>query len=106
MLAMKNFTLVRYARGMHIFFSGIGGAGIGPLALIAKQAGYEVSGSDKQESQYTAALVAQGVDLHIGQSHEQIKALHAKKPIDWLVYSSAVPKEDPNHPELAFAKEH
>ena len=91
---------------MHIFFSGIGGAGISPLALIAKQAGYEVSGSDKQESQYTAALVAQGVDLHIGQSHEQIKALHAKKPIDWLVYSSAVPKEDPNHPELAFAKEH
>jgi len=25
---------------MHIYFSGIGGAGIGPLAQIAQQAGY------------------------------------------------------------------
>jgi UDP-N-acetylmuramate-alanine ligase len=31
---------------MHIYFSGIGGTAIGPLALIAKQAGYKVSGSD------------------------------------------------------------
>lgn len=103
---MKNFTLVRYARGMHIFFSGIGGAGIGPLALIAKQAGYQVSGSDKQESQYTKSLQDQGITLHIGQSKKQIESAHAKHPIDWLVYSSAVPKENPNHPELVFAKEH
>jgi len=41
---------------MRIFFSGIGGTGIGPLALIAKQAGYEVSGSDKQNSQYIEYL--------------------------------------------------
>jgi hypothetical protein len=26
---------------MHIYFSGIGGAGIGPMAQIAKQAGYD-----------------------------------------------------------------
>src|SRR5690554_80080 len=37
-----------YAISMHIYFSGIGGAAIGPLALIAKQADYTVSGSDKQ----------------------------------------------------------
>jgi UDP-N-acetylmuramate--alanine ligase len=78
-----------YAITMHIFFSGIGGSGIGPLALIAKQAGYDVSGSDKQESAYTHQLKQQGVTLHIGQTEEALAALHKKKPIDWLVFSSA-----------------
>ena len=91
---------------MHIFFSGIGGTGIGPLALIAKQAGYEVSGSDAHDSPYLKYLTNQGIsNLQVGQSKEQIAAVHAKKPIDWFVYSSALPKTDPNHPELAFCKE-
>lgn len=90
---------------MHIYFSGIGGSGLGPLALIAKQAGYEVSGSDVQDSSYIKYLTSQGItDIHVGQTKEQIVAVHAAKPIDWLVYSSALPKTDPNHPELAFAK--
>ncbi len=91
---------------MHIFFSGIGGTAIGPLALIAKQAGYEVSGSDKQDSQYVEYLKKHGLsDIHIGQTREALAAAHAKKSIDWYVYSSAVEKEDPNHPELVFVKE-
>lgn len=88
---------------MHIFFSGIGGAGIGPLALIAKQAGYEVSGSDKQDSQYIQYLKKHGLaDIHIGQGEEVIKAVHTKKPVDWYVYSSAVEKENPNSSEFTF----
>lgn len=91
----------------HIFFSGIGGAGIGPLALIAKQAGYEVSGSDKQDSDYVKNLRSKGIEtIHIGQSEEAIRRVHNEKAIDWLVYSSAVEKEHLNHPELAFAKTH
>lgn len=91
---------------MHIYFSGIGGTGIGPLALIAHQAGYEVSGSDKQASQYIDYLKKRGInDIHIGQKTEQIAKVHEAKPIDWLVYSSALPLENPNHPELAFAKD-
>lgn len=90
---------------MHIYFSGIGGAGIGPLALVAKQAGYEVSGSDKQMSSYVEHLQTQGVsDIHIGQTTEDIAALNEKHPIDWLVYSSALPMENPNHPELVYAQ--
>jgi UDP-N-acetylmuramate--alanine ligase len=90
---------------MHVYFSGIG-AGTGPLALIAHQAGYKVSGSDKQESDYVAYLKKHGVsNIHIGQTAESINKVHAKNPIDWLVYSSAVPIENPNHPELLFAKE-
>lgn len=91
---------------MHIFFSGIGGTAIGPLALIAKQAGYTVSGSDKQDSQYIEYLRKHGItDIHIGQTAEQIASLHAENPIDWFVYSSAVAIENPHAPELEFCRE-
>ncbi len=91
---------------MHIFFSGIGGTGIGPLALIAKQAGYDVSGSDKQDSQYIQYLKKHGIpDIYIGQTKEAIAFTHKRKPIDWYVFSSAVTKENPDHPELQFVAE-
>ncbi len=92
---------------MHIYFSGIGGTGIGPLALIAHQAGFTVSGSDKQDSGYITYLRKQGItNIHIGQSTEAILAVHQQNPIDWFVYSSALPKEQPQHPELVFTQEH
>ncbi len=91
---------------MHIYFSGIGGTAIGPLAMIAAQAGYTVSGSDKQDSQYIQYLRAHGLnDIHIGQSADQIADVHARTPIDWYVYSSAVAIENPNAPELQFCQE-
>lgn len=88
---------------MHVYFSGIGGAGIGPLAQIAHQAGYEVSGSDQQNSQYIDYLKKYGItNITIGQTRDQISATHEAKPIDWLVHSSSIKD---NHPELAYAKE-
>lgn len=91
---------------MNVYFSGIGGTAIGPLALIAHQAGYNVSGSDKQNSQYIEYLKKKGLkNISIGQTKENITKTHSKAPIDWLVYSSAVSIEDHNHPELAFAEE-
>lgn len=91
---------------MHIFFSGIGGTAIGPLALIAKQAGYEVSGSDKQDSQYIEYLKKKGIrDIHIGQSRDAIAKVNDAKPIDWYVYSSAVAIENADAPELRFVEE-
>lgn len=96
----------RYARGMHIYFSGIGGAGIGPLAQIAHQAGYTISGSDKQDTSYLTYLKKHGItNIHIGQSAEAIAAVHAAEPIDWFVYTSALPLENPNAPELVFCRE-
>lgn len=91
---------------MHIFFSGIGGTAIGPLALIAKQAGFTVSGSDKQDSQYITYLKKQGItDIHIGQDEANIAKAHTKLAIDWYVYSSAVAIENPNAPELVFCRD-
>src|SRR5262245_21542474 len=91
---------------MHVHFSGIGGAGIGPLALIAHQAGYEVSGSYKQDSNYIHYLKERGItNIQIGQSYEQIAQLHHQSPIDWLVYTSALVMEQPNPPQLRFCRE-
>ncbi len=76
---------------MHIYFLGIGGAGIGPLAQIAYQAGYQVSGSDQQNSSYIDYLKKQGiVDIEVSSFSDIVKNVHQKKPIDWVVYSSAV----------------
>ncbi len=90
---------------MHIYFSGIGGTGIGPLALIAHNAGFEVSGSDKINSSYIDYLKSQGLEnITIGQTQESISKTHENNPIDWFVYSSALPKENPLHPELLYTK--
>jgi UDP-N-acetylmuramate--alanine ligase len=90
---------------MHIHFLAIGGAGIGPLAQIAHQAGYSVSGSDKRSSSYIDYLIKQGItDIEIGQGEQVIANAHHKNPIDWLVYSSAVSMESSNPPELAYAE--
>src|SRR5665213_2864893 len=91
---------------MHVYFSGIGGAGIGPLALIAKQADLEVSGSDKQDSEYIKYLRSKGIsNIHIGQDRETVAKVHDKSPIDWFVYTSALPLENPGAPELKFCKD-
>jgi UDP-N-acetylmuramate--alanine ligase len=87
---------------MHVYFSGIGGAGIGPLALIAKEAGYEVSGSDAKDSQYIDYLKRHGItDINIGQTDGQINNTNIEKPIDWFVYTSALGH---THPELEYAR--
>lgn len=89
---------------MHVYFSGIGGAGISPLALVAKQAGYDVSGSDKQHSDYIDHLKKHGVtDIHIGQTREAIAEVHARNPIDWFVHTSYL---DAGKVEREFCQEH
>jgi UDP-N-acetylmuramate--alanine ligase len=91
---------------MHVYFSGIGGAGIAPLALVAKQAGYDISGSDKQVTQYFTYLKRQGItNIHTGQTLDQIARVHSRHPIDWFVYSSAVSIDNPDAPELVFCKQ-
>jgi UDP-N-acetylmuramate--alanine ligase len=100
---MENGKLL----GMHIYFSGIGGAGIAPLALIAKQAGFAVSGSDKQNTQYIDYLRKHGItDIHIGQTRAHIESVNNEKAINWLVYSSAVSIEQADSAELKFCRDH
>ena len=87
---------------MHIYVAGIGGSGMGPLAQIALDLGYSVSGSDLVESETITNFRKQGVTVNVGQTKDQIAKLDEQHPIDWYVYSSALTRQVPNHPELAY----
>lgn len=87
---------------MNIYFSGIGGVGIGPLAEIAADAGYEVLGSDQASGPIVNRLVARGIEVNIGQDGTFLQAAHAAKPIDRFVYTAALPAD---HPELVLARQ-
>lgn len=90
-----------YAQDMNVYLSGIGGVGIGPLAQICVDAGFNVSGSDMQNSFFTTTLQKAGADIAITSNDSHIAEVHSKSPIDWLVISSAIPSD---HPEVVFAK--
>lgn len=86
---------------MNIYFSGIGGVGIGPLAEIALDAGYGVQGSDAALSPLTQRLEERGVPISLNQDGGFLRARHEAAPIDWFVYTSALA---PDHPELVLAR--
>ncbi|MDO4902464.1 MAG: Mur ligase domain-containing protein [bacterium] len=88
---------------MKIYFSGIGGVGLGPLAEIAQQAGFEIFGSDQNSSPMTQKLISKGAQIHIGeQNGDFLKKKFIEDGVEWLVYTSALPQ---NHPELVLAQE-
>jgi len=87
---------------MNIFFSGIGGVGIGPLAEIALDAGYDVQGSDIKDGPVLSQLRHHNIPVAIGQDGSFLQERHALQPIDWFVYTSALPD---THPELILAKQ-
>ena len=79
-----------------LHFVGIGGAGMSGLALVAKQLGAQVSGSDRAESSYSARLQAAGMEPAIGHAPENVP-----DGAD-VVVSTAIPE---SNPELARARE-
>ncbi len=87
---------------MNIYFSGLGGVGIGPLAGIAHDAGFTVMGSDLRETPVTHELRNRGVYVDIGQDGTFLESCHHAAPIDWFVYTSSLPND---HPELIRARE-
>lgn len=87
---------------MNIFFSGIGGVGIGPLAEIAADAGYGVQGSDISKSPFTTVLADRGIAISFTQDGSFLRSCHEQSPVDWYIHTSALPAD---HPELLTAKE-
>ena len=87
---------------MNIYFSGLGGVGIGPLAEIAHDAGHTVVGSDLSDSLVTHELRSKGITVSIGQDGAFLRESHKNTPLDWFVYTAALPAD---HPELQLAKE-
>jgi UDP-N-acetylmuramate--alanine ligase len=86
---------------MHIYFIGIGGSGLSPLAQLALDCGYTVSGSDIAHSHGTNAIEKRGVSVGYRQDGEYILDVHKSNPIDFIVYTAACKA---GHKELDFAQ--
>lgn len=87
---------------MNVYFAGIGGVALGPLAEIARDLEYSVSGSDPNEGLMTKRLTDTGITVSTDQSGGFLEAQHQHSPIDWFIYTSAMPQD---HPELARARQ-
>lgn len=64
---------------MNIYISGISGTGMGPLALMAKDAGMTVFGSDQAPGAVTNELVDKGIKLYLGEQDGEFLKARAKK---------------------------
>ncbi len=87
---------------MNIYISGISGTGMGSLALMAKTAGFEVSGSDLAKGAIYDELVKAGIDVKIGEQDGEFLKEKMEDGVDWFAYTSALPE---GHAELKIARE-
>lgn len=72
-----------------IHFIGIGGTGMGPLAKVFLEMGWQVSGSDLKASETTHYLQKLGATISLGHAAENIEGVCD------VVYSSAIPFDNP-----------
>lgn len=79
------------------YFIGIGGIGISALAKVYSANSWQIEGSDLQDSEIIKNFQKQGFKVWVGPH----RASHIKKNIDLVIYSPAVPKDNP---ELKQAK--
>lgn len=87
---------------MKLYICGISGTAMGALALLAKDAGHEVSGSDLKEGAVTNELKDAKIEFKIGkQDGEFLQKKFDEGKAEWFVYSSALPKDNP---ELILAQ--
>ena len=71
-LAELRMMIPEMKRVKHIHFVGIGGAGMGGIAEVLLNEGYEISGSDIAENTVTTRLQSLGVRIAIGHQAENI----------------------------------
>ncbi len=88
---------------MNIYFVGIGGSGLSPLAELAIDCNYSVYGSDLVEGLGTQQIEKRGVEIDYNQDGKSLEKKIKTNGIDWIVYTAAL-KE--NHPELLIAKKY
>jgi UDP-N-acetylmuramate--alanine ligase len=78
-----------------IHFIGIGGAGMGGIAEVMLNLGYQVSGSDAQHSKMTERLSGLGAHIYFGHHESNLV------DVDLVVVSSAI---NPHNPEIVLAQ--
>lgn len=79
----------------HIHFIGIGGSGMYPLAQILHSQGYNLTGSDNNETETLDAVRKMGIKVFLGQCAENIEGA------DLIVHTAAIMADNP---ELIAAK--
>jgi UDP-N-acetylmuramate--alanine ligase len=96
---MKSDTLIHYhvpemRRIKHIHFIGIGGAGMGGIAEVLLNEGYNISGSDRQANDMTRRLEGLGATIFFGHVASNVALANV------VVVSSAI---DLSNPEIVEA---
>lgn len=89
----KISELLKKVKRIH--FIGIGGSGMCPLAEILHSQGYELSGSDNNDSDTLSRIKSMGIPVAMGQRAENIEGA------EMIVYTAALLKDNP---ELVAAK--
>lgn len=83
----KTFKGLENIKRIHMI--GIGGVSMSGIAIILQKAGYEVTGSDKNEGDMIETLIKSGIPVFIGSNAELVK------DADVVVYTSAINQHDP-----------
>ncbi|MBF0485743.1 MAG: UDP-N-acetylmuramate--L-alanine ligase [Candidatus Omnitrophica bacterium] len=87
---MKNIVKKGHKKTYrHYHFIGVGGMGMGNLALLMLAKGFTVSGSDVKESELTRQLSEKGARIYIGHDTRNLEGA------DCVVYSSAITTTNP-----------
>lgn len=92
---MNNIdTLLKESKKIH--FIGIGGAGMCPIAEILLSLGYELTGSDNNDTETFRRVESEGAKVFLGQKKENIA-----DDVELVVYTNAILK---GNEELEYAK--
>lgn len=92
----KTKTEIRLPEGVRrIHCIGVGGSGMFPIVQILRSQGYEISGSDNNESDIVKAERALGINIVMGHSPDNIRGA------DLILYTAAIMD---SNPELTAAR--
>lgn len=91
-----HYHVPEMRRIKHIHFIGIGGAGMGGIAEVLLNEGYQISGSDKQANGMTQRLQDLGATIYFGHLASNIENANV------VVVSSAI---DLSNPEISAAND-
>ncbi len=95
-LAKLRTMIPEMRRVRRIHFIGIGGAGMGGIAEVLANEGYQISGSDIANNRVTEHLASLGAEIHVGHKAENVHGASV------VVVSTAIHADNP---EIIAARE-
>lgn len=87
---------------MKLYFAGLAGKALSPLANLAIDVGHQVFGSDPLPTSEITQLEQRGVIFSTDQSGNFLRSIHQQYGIDWVIHTSAI---KPDHAEITTANQ-